>query len=58
MRELGFKGKIFGVTGHAERSYLEEFLGHGADKVLMKPVNSRTLVALVDSCIADSVKSL
>ena len=39
IRELGYKGKIFGVTGNAFQSDIEEFIAHGADEVLVKPLS-------------------
>ena len=38
IRKLGFVGKIFGVTGHADQNDIESFIASGADEVLVKPV--------------------
>jgi CheY-like chemotaxis protein len=39
IRDLGYKGLILGVTGNALPSDIEHFTSHGADQVLLKPVN-------------------
>ena len=39
IRELGYTGKIFGVTGNAFQSDIDEFEAHGADEVLVKPLS-------------------
>ena len=39
IRELGYTGKIFGVTGNAFQSDIDEFEAHGADEVLIKPLS-------------------
>lgn len=38
IRELGYQGKIFGITGNAFQSDIEEFTVHGADEVFVKPL--------------------
>jgi CheY-like chemotaxis protein len=38
IRELGYTGKIFGVTGNGFQSDIDDFLAQGADEVLVKPV--------------------
>ena len=38
MRQQNFKGKIVGVTGNVLTSDIEDFILHGADQVLCKPV--------------------
>jgi CheY-like chemotaxis protein len=37
IRALGYTSPIFGVTGNAVDSDVEHFLGHGADRVMIKP---------------------
>ena len=39
IRELGYKGKIFGITGNAFQSDIDEFIAHGVDEVLIKPLS-------------------
>lgn len=39
IRELGFRGKIFGVTGNAYQADIDDFICHGVDEVLIKPIN-------------------
>lgn len=43
MREQGFKGKIIGVTGDVQAEDINNFKCHGADIVLPKPIDIRTL---------------
>jgi CheY-like chemotaxis protein len=38
IRELGYSGRIFGVTGNGFQSDIDEFLSNGADEVLVKPL--------------------
>ena len=42
IREMGYKGAIIGVTGNVLSSDMSNFLAHGADKVLSKPVGIDT----------------
>ena len=39
IRDLGYKGKIFGITGNAFQSDINEFTAHGVDEVLIKPLS-------------------
>jgi two-component system capsular synthesis sensor histidine kinase RcsC len=39
IRALGYTSPIFGVTGNAIDSDIDHFLGHGADRVMIKPFN-------------------
>ena len=39
IRGLGYRGRIFGVTGNALGEDMNEFLASGLDKVLTKPLN-------------------
>ena len=39
IRALGYKGAIFGVTGNGLESDIEYFKSHGANDVLIKPLN-------------------
>lgn len=38
IRELGFTGRIFGVTGNVLPSDVEDFKSNGADLVILKPM--------------------
>ena len=49
IRSLGFKGLIFGVTGNALPEDITEFIAHGADAVLSKPLD----VLKFDSVLAE-----
>jgi CheY-like chemotaxis protein len=48
MRELGYKGPIFGVTGNALPSDVEHFMSSGANAVLAKPLQ----IALLREAVA------
>jgi CheY-like chemotaxis protein len=39
IRELGYVGKIYGVTGNALAEDVADFIRHGADAVRIKPVS-------------------
>jgi CheY-like chemotaxis protein len=54
MRNNGYTGIIIGVTGNGLQSDITYFLSHGADRVLIKPVNTDKL----DLCIEGIVKYL
>jgi CheY-like chemotaxis protein len=41
MREAGYQGKIFGITGNSLPADIESFKLKGADDVLIKPVNKQ-----------------
>jgi two-component system capsular synthesis sensor histidine kinase RcsC len=49
IRELGFLGPIFGVTGNALPSDIEHFTSHGADVVLIKPTSLKDLKATIQA---------
>lgn len=49
IRELGFKGRIFGVTGNASDFEIDEFELCGADEVLIKPITRNHYAAMVES---------
>jgi CheY-like chemotaxis protein len=48
IRELGYKGKIIGVTGNAMDCDIKQFLIGGADLVLSKPISIAMLREIVD----------
>ena len=47
IRDLGYTGSIFGVTGNALDSDVNHFLSHGADSVLAKPFDYSTFLHLM-----------
>ena len=47
IRELGFVGKIFGVTGNALLLDVEDFMTHGADAVYIKPLSKVHIVSIL-----------
>ena len=38
IRELGYSGRVFGVTGNVLPSDIEDFKANGADLVILKPM--------------------
>lgn len=48
IRQLGYKGKMFGITGNAFQSDIEDFLAHGVDEVLIKPVSLEKYAHIVE----------
>ena len=48
IRSLGFTGTIIGVTGNALPEDVEMFLSHGADEVLLKPVDVEVMLKTID----------
>lgn len=48
VRELGCRCKIIGVTGNARSEDILDFINHGADKVIMKPLKPETINELID----------
>jgi CheY-like chemotaxis protein len=48
MRELGYKGLILGITGHADVSAQNAFIASGADRVFTRPVERTELIALLE----------
>ena len=47
IREMGFGGKIFGVTGNALQSDIDEFMAHGADEVMIKPLTAEQFSRII-----------
>lgn len=48
MRAVGYTGKVVGITGHADASYADIFISHGANRVLVKPVLRSDYASLLD----------
>ena len=48
IRELGYKGKIFGITGNGFQSDIDDFMAHGVDEVLVKPLSMERYAYVVD----------
>ena len=46
--ELGFRGTVVGLTGNALPSEINTFLSHGAERVLIKPVNISVLRSILN----------
>jgi CheY-like chemotaxis protein len=47
IREMGYEGVIFGVTGNALPEDIQTFRSHGANLVLKKPVDYKVLEAAI-----------
>lgn len=47
LKELGFQGKIFGVTGNVLQNEIEEFKSRGADEVFVKPLRAAQVQKIV-----------
>ena len=47
IRALGFSGLIVGITGNAQPEDIQHFMDHGADHVLIKPINLEELQATI-----------
>ena len=39
IREMGYSGRIFGVTGNVLQSDIDDFKANGADLVILKPMS-------------------
>ena len=48
IRSLGYRGRIVGVTGNAMQHDIDHFLRKGADRVLIKPVDIKALLQLMN----------
>jgi len=53
MREIGYLGKIIGVTGNTQKADLEGFVRLGADVVLTKPVDMSLLLGIINARIME-----
>lgn len=47
LRNMGFKGKIIGITGNARDRDIEDFLHAGADKIILKPLKAEAILELM-----------
>ena len=48
IRSLGYNGLILGVTGNAHPDDIETFLNAGANRVLIKPVDTEELFSIIE----------
>ena len=58
IRALGFKNRIFGVTGNAFESQISEFMGCAVDKVFTKPLDTKAFARAIESLQASEVDSV
>ena len=49
IRDLGYTGPIFGVTGNATVADKEHFLAHGASAVIIKPFKMVTFTKALEA---------
>jgi CheY-like chemotaxis protein len=54
LRAKGYNGPIFGVTGNGLPSDVDHFLSSGADKVLLKPLDTRAFKAAMKKISASN----
>ena len=47
IRSLGFKGKIFGITGNTLMSDVDDFVAHGLDEIFLKPIRPNELLSVL-----------
>jgi len=55
IREMGYHGRIIGVTGNTLPKDIEEFISLGADRVLTKPVDLKLLKEVLVSAISKKI---
>jgi CheY-like chemotaxis protein len=54
LRAMGYNGPIFGVTGYGLPSDVDHFLSSGANKVLLKPLDTNAFkVAMKEISASD-----
>lgn len=49
IRELGYKGRIIGITGNCLPADIADFLAHGVDEVIIKPLKPEAFASILDS---------
>jgi len=49
IRALGFKNRIFGVTGNALESQINDFMHCGVDKVFTKPLDTKAFARAIEA---------
>ena len=54
IRERGFRGKIFGITGNGFQSEVNDFLSYGVDEVLVKPLSRQHFNHIIEAIVASS----
>eukprot|EP01041_Mallomonas_annulata_P042186 gene42186-biopygen9451 len=60
MRNMGYKGIIMGLTGNVSSEDIEEFMSHGADVVLAKPLEMEKFDVVLQSLVyqVDNIQNL
>jgi DNA-binding response OmpR family regulator len=46
LRKLHYKGALVGLTGYGEKEQVDTFISHGADHVMVKPLDYSKLLRL------------
>jgi CheY-like chemotaxis protein len=54
LRAKGYNGPIFGVTGNGLLSEVDHFLSSGADKVLLKPLDTNAFKVVMKETSASN----
>mmetsp|Transcript_34898 Transcript_34898/g.35540 ORF Transcript_34898/g.35540 Transcript_34898/m.35540 type:complete len:99 (+) Transcript_34898:2-298(+) len=57
IRHLGYNGIIIGVTGNISSDEIQDFLNHGADAVLSKPLDIASYDLVVDKLLSKRHKN-
>jgi osomolarity two-component system response regulator SKN7 len=47
IRAMGYTKPIIGITGNTLPEQIQEFISHGADNVIQKPVNFKILEKII-----------
>jgi CheY-like chemotaxis protein len=55
LRRLGFSGTLIGLTGYGDRDQLDEFMKHGVDNVITKPLNHQRFLRILSSTLSTSL---
>jgi CheY-like chemotaxis protein len=58
LRSIGYDGMVIGLTGNARQADQDEFVGNGADLVLIKPMTVRNFQSAVHKISNQGKKSL
>jgi CheY-like chemotaxis protein len=48
MREMGYKGRVFGVTGNVLKEDIDDFIVNGADLVILKPLTKEKFMKAME----------
>ena len=57
IRDMGFTGKIFGITGNAYKADIDDFIAHGVDEVCVKPLTPTRFCKIIDGVVLHRQRS-